>query len=339
MISRQPSPAVTDPMPDTLDTIRAELDYWEVRLYDGDPGSTWWEQVRSRIEGLRHRENRLLSAQPSVSVTNNLLGPNSRINQNSLDQSANLVTPIHSAKSPSINRDSESSLTGPRFRDGNEPLGVFWSQIPAYVKEPPVTDIMLADGPAMWLRLVPATQSHADLSLPMQVRQHIMSNGKLWLSPLNWGEIGFIRAEDGFGVYARANEADPKTNSVAFVFEAGEIWAIDTGLLSTASDVVYFGDVQEVMCSRLPLYRQCIRNLGIEAALRWIAGLDGIRGRRLDVQHPGQGISRLGEVFLTDRIVCSGSYDGTQEPKLALGPFFREVWKRSSMEYPDHLQI
>jgi pyrimidine deaminase RibD-like protein len=224
-----------------------------------------------------------------------------------------------------------------RFRSPGQPLGVFWSSIPAYIKKSPVSEIQLASGPAMWLRLSPAAQSHADLSLPMLI-QHIMSNGKLWLEPLNWGNIGYIRAEDGFGVYARYSETDTETNSVAFVFDTGEVWAIDTGILSIASQTVYFGDVQEAMCSRLPHYKQFLHNLGIGPPFRWVAGLVGIKGRRLDVQHPGEGISRLGEVFLKDRIVCTGPYDGTQEPQIALGPFFQEVFRKSSMAYPNYLR-
>jgi hypothetical protein len=327
-------PKMSDPMPDTLEGICAELDYWELHLNDGYPGSIHWEQVQARIEGLRHRENRL---RPSVSITNNAIGPNSRINQSSTDQSLNQVSQGGTGPN-SINGTSEFGLKRPRFRESNEPLGVFWSTIPAYIKKPPVSEIRLAAGPAMWLHLIPAAQSHVDLSLPMQLRQHLMSDGKLWLSPLNWGAIGFIRADDGFGVYARNSDADTETNSVAFVFETGEIWAIDTGLLSTTPDIVYFGDIQSAMCSRLPLYSRLSHNLGIEPSFRWIAGLDGIKGRRLDVQHPGEGISRLGEVFLKDRIFSSGSYEGAQEPHIALGPFFLEIFKKASMAYPNYLQ-
>jgi hypothetical protein len=165
-----------------------------------------------------------------------------------------------------------------------------------------------------------------------------MSNGKLWLEPLAWGDIGYIRADDGFGIYARYCETDTETNSVAFVFDTGEIWAIDTGMLSIASHAVYFGDIQTAMCSRLPHYRQFLHNLGIGPPFRWVAGLDGIKGRRLDVQYPGEGISRLGEVFLNDRVVCTGPYDGTQEPQITLGPFFQEVFRKSSMAYPSNLQ-
>jgi len=327
-------PKVSDPMPSTLEGICAELDYWESHLNDGEVGSNDWVMKKERIDGLRHRENRF---RPSVYITNNAIGPNPRINQSSVDQSVNLVSQGGADPAPS-NETSESDVRRPRFRGGNEPLGFFWSAIPAYIKKPPVSEIRLATGPAMWLRLIPQKQSQADLSLPMQVKQHVISEGKLWLSPLNWGDIGFIRADDGFGVYARLREEDAETNSVAFAFETCEIWAIDTGMLSIASQIVYFGDVQNAMCSVLPHYMRFLHNLGIEPPFRWIAGLDGIKGRRLDVQPPGGGISHLGEAFLTDRIVCPGLYDGAQKPHITLGPFFREVFKKSSMEYPHYLK-
>lgn len=83
---------LNDPMPSKLEEIRAELDYWEVHLYDGEVNSNWWLQVQARIDGLRHRENRLIAAVPPVSITNNAIGPNSRFNQNSVDRSTNQVS-------------------------------------------------------------------------------------------------------------------------------------------------------------------------------------------------------------------------------------------------------
>jgi hypothetical protein len=88
----QPDRQVTDPMPDELEEIRADLNYWHLHLYDGDPGSNWWERVKARIEGLRHLENRFLGTRPSIAITNNAVGQNSRINQSSIDQSTNQVS-------------------------------------------------------------------------------------------------------------------------------------------------------------------------------------------------------------------------------------------------------
>lgn len=86
MLAPQQNRDVAGPMPETSDAIRADLDYWEAHLHDGQPGSDWWEQAQARIVGLRHRENRLL---PGISITNNAIGPNSRNNVNSVDQSTN----------------------------------------------------------------------------------------------------------------------------------------------------------------------------------------------------------------------------------------------------------
>ncbi len=86
LLPQQQNREVGGPMPDTLEAIRADLDYWEVRLHEGDPGSIWWEQVQARISGLRHRENRFTTP---VSITNNAIGPNARNNFNSVDHSIN----------------------------------------------------------------------------------------------------------------------------------------------------------------------------------------------------------------------------------------------------------
>jgi len=106
LIVRQQNRDVSDPMPETLEGIRDDLDYWDSRLYAGEPGSNWWEQVQARIVSLRHRENRFLT--PPISITNNAIGPNSRNNANSVDQSSNSASEIDTAKVQSASRHSEA---------------------------------------------------------------------------------------------------------------------------------------------------------------------------------------------------------------------------------------
>ena len=105
LILKQQNRDVGDPMPETLDAIRADLDYWEAHLHDGEPGSNWWEQVQARIVGLRHRENRFLTP---LSITNNAIGPNSRNNVNSLDQSTNRIDPGYTQMPDAVRRTNES---------------------------------------------------------------------------------------------------------------------------------------------------------------------------------------------------------------------------------------
>ena len=106
LIVRQQNRDVSDPMPETLEGIRLDLDYWDSRLYEGEPGSNWWEQVQARIVSLRHRENRFLTT--PISITNNAIGANSRNNVNSVDQSSNLASEVHAAKTQSAIRHSEA---------------------------------------------------------------------------------------------------------------------------------------------------------------------------------------------------------------------------------------
>ena len=105
LIALQQHRDVSDPMPDTLEGIRADLDYWESRLYLGDPGSIWWDQVQARLVALRHRENRFLTP---VSITNNAIGPNSRNNISSVDQSTNRVSQHGAERSNAMRRANES---------------------------------------------------------------------------------------------------------------------------------------------------------------------------------------------------------------------------------------
>lgn len=119
-------PKLDDPMPISLEDIQSELDYWEVHLHDGEPESPWWHGVKARIEGLRHREGRFL---PGISITNNAIGPNSRINQNSTDQSANTVSSII-ASAAGHNQLSDPFPPHTRFRKREESADdAHWQQL------------------------------------------------------------------------------------------------------------------------------------------------------------------------------------------------------------------
>lgn len=89
LIRQANSPQIDAPIPTTLRDIRADLAHWEVRLYEGDPGSLYWEQVKARIGALRHAELRFLQPQPSVYAS--IQGDNARLNVNSTDQSVNEI--------------------------------------------------------------------------------------------------------------------------------------------------------------------------------------------------------------------------------------------------------
>lgn len=104
-------PKLEDPIPKTLDAIRSETEYWTKDLTNCDPGSNWWEWVQARLAELRQAEQRLssdaaVSSQPTVQA--NFYGPNARLNVNSVDQSSNSTSEVHTITSQSANRCSEA---------------------------------------------------------------------------------------------------------------------------------------------------------------------------------------------------------------------------------------
>jgi hypothetical protein len=51
------------------------------------------------------------------------------------------------------------------------------------------------------------------------------------LQPMIWPNLFSLRAEDGVGTCALLTSEAYETNSIAFAFQTGEVWAIDTWLL------------------------------------------------------------------------------------------------------------
>src|SRR5204863_6761231 len=90
-------------------------------------------------------------------------------------------------------------------------------------------EVYLADGSAVWLRLLPTTDPLRTWSA-MELRS-CGANSVFLLSTLlpSYQDLGFVRADDGFGVYA-AMRGEP-TPAVTYAFEKGEVWSIDTYLI------------------------------------------------------------------------------------------------------------
>lgn len=104
-------PKLEDPIPQTLDAVRAETAYWTKDLTTCDPESNWWNWVKSRLDELRQTEQRLVldrSDQSQPSIQANFFGDNARFNMSSIDQSSNSASERHSEKTQSVNRHREA---------------------------------------------------------------------------------------------------------------------------------------------------------------------------------------------------------------------------------------
>ncbi len=225
-----------------------------------------------------------------------------------------------------------------RFRGSGQPLGQFWNTLP--FAQGPDHEVFLAKGPAVWLRVMP----HA---FPAQewVNDELLRCGRqpsVPLQPLLWTNLQYLRAEDGMGAYATLSPTgrDTETSSVMFVFTTGEIWCVDTTLLQMSGQGnLYFLDIARSLVQRLPGCAELLKCLGIEPHFDWIAGLDGIKGWRLNVPPPPNHINPFpGQTSLGNIAVAKGTFEPGQVPSLALRPFFAEMFKKCGMTIPAHIE-
>jgi hypothetical protein len=214
-----------------------------------------------------------------------------------------------------------------RFRDAGQPLGLFWNQLPH--SEGSECEVYLAEGAALWLRLSPRYAISREWN-----HLELLKSGRgpnVALLPLLWQSMQYLRAEDGIGAYATINNManENQTNSVAFAFNTGELWAVDTTVLQLANNRrIDFLSVARVLIQNLNRYGQFLQCLGIASPFQWTAGIEGVKGWKL------QAPDTVAETCLSDVIEASGTYDVGQNPAETLRPFFNRMFQKCSMQLP-----
>lgn len=225
-----------------------------------------------------------------------------------------------------------------RFRAPDEPVGLFWDTFP--FGQSLDYEIFLAKGPAIWLRLMskdPISRVWSnDELLNFGRRQGAM------LLPLSWGNMQYLHAEDGMGAFATADPVNipPKTDSIAFAFNTGELWSIDTSELGVAAGKrhLYFSSIARTLVPKLREYGQFLRVIGVEPPLKWVAGIEGVKGWRLQVPPPPNHISiSSGDTCFKDVVEADGIYDPAQPPAVALIPFFTRLFRACGKAMPPHV--
>lgn len=225
-----------------------------------------------------------------------------------------------------------------RFRAADEPVGLFWNTLP--FAQGPDCEIFLAKGPAMWLRLIPHDSDSHEWS-----NDELLNSGRrqgAMLLPLSWGNMQYLRAEDGMGAFATADPVNlpPETDSIAFAFNTGALWSIDTSVLGVATTKrhLYFLDIARTLVPKLREYGQFLCSLGLPPPLKWIAGIEGVKGWRLQVPPPPNHISiSPGDSCFKDVVEADGLYDPAQPPAVALLPFFTRLFRACGKTIPPHI--
>lgn len=251
---------------------------------------------------------------------------------------ASLQTVPSQSSTPPHKSSLVTAQDGPaRFRKDGEELG-FYEDFDGKASK-----VLLASGPTMWLRLIPATSPKKTWT-SYELQEIAQSGNSLYPFPLVYGQgIDWFRAEDGWGTFSTKEKQDGyiKTGGAAFVFETGEIWAIDTNLLSYDTSRLFYTDIQNKYVKSLNTYSQFLQRLGIEQPYKWIAGMTGIKGRALGYPaKPGHSWVRdSGPVCLTDTIEVEGNLNAEETALKALLPFFEKLFQKCGRPRPDYLGV
>lgn len=94
-------------------------------------------------------------------------------------------------------------------------------------------------------------------------------------------------------------------------------------------------DIENIFNERLQQYSLLLPRLGLEPPYQLIAGLTGIKGRRLQrPPPPGQMRlpGRLGPQCLAETVEQHGEYDGRQNLSSALDTFFKTIFHVCGVE-------
>jgi hypothetical protein len=220
-----------------------------------------------------------------------------------------------------------------RFRAPGEPIG---SRIEPFSSLG--NSVSLASGAATWLRLMPAFDPGR--SWTAQELREASSAGNMVLQPFIHSSLYPLRAADGIGYCNLLTAEDRETNSIAFAFETGEVWAIDTWLLGTHPSELFVAEIEREWPKRLKDYATFLRRLELQAPYRWIAGVTGVNRRRLQfpaapgkMRVPGWPVPEC----LSEQITVQGDYDGEQSTISALLPFFEEIYNKCGIRRPEYL--
>jgi hypothetical protein len=162
----------------------------------------------------------------------------------------------------------------------------------------------------------------------------------------NWNGYDFVRASDGFGVYAPGGEHNAAEDSV-FCFRSGEIWSTNAFLVTAyrAANNALIAPVlaspEKHLIDGLNNYMGFLESrLEIDRPYTWIAGIEGIKGMRLSYPPPPNsawaGGNGLGGATV-DSVELRGEISIGQSAKDALKPFLEELFGAFALERPSYL--
>ncbi len=161
------------------------------------------------------------------------------------------------------------------------------------------------------------------------------------LEPINhsWRSLGRIRGHDGFVIFESFE--DNIAVNMGYIFCSGDVWGIDTALLSACThDAHHFIALRENdFTLSLTQYSSLLSRLGINGPFSWVAGISNVLGRGIYMPKR-QGYSYHQQVHgqcMLENIIVDGICNAEDSPALALKPFFERVYESCGTSRPDWL--
>jgi hypothetical protein len=221
-----------------------------------------------------------------------------------------------------------------RFAAASDPIGVSEGFFDRAGRE-----VNLVDGPVLWLRVMP-TNAPPRLFTVKNLRE-AHNHGELLLLPMSpgWQNFDHVRRVNGFGTFPIILSHPDTTYEVAMAFVSGEVWSVDAYTLDAlkrhGSDAISLPEAH--IEAALAKYCKYLGRLGLAPPYKWIAGIEGIRGKGIFLPEiPGRSYLIRGPrgSCMTDIVECGGIYDGKSDPRECLMPFFNEVFQCCGVEHP-----
>jgi hypothetical protein len=193
--------------------------------------------------------------------------------------------------------------------------------------------VTLAPGPVSWLRLTPKLDpgrrwTFSELKAQGGERGHL-------LRPYGMGggdnSIGWLRDVDGFGTRVMLPDDKETALWATFVFDTGEVWGVDAFIMGATKDYIAL-DHGELAAS-LKNFRELLERLGLEGPYRWMAGLEGVKGRSLAISPQRSTFGPKGTA-LVDIIEAEGELLANQDPVAAIWPFVVKAYDQCGLTPP-----
>lgn len=203
------------------------------------------------------------------------------------------------------------------FRGFDEPLGYDRDPVGPNIRQRAEGRVFLLEGPAMWLRLMPR-YSPGRTWLTQEIKRPAVNLAGLPLME-DTQSYAFLQGDDGGGYYSK--HGNSQTYSVAYVFNTGEIWIVNSGFGRTKE----FAFREDAFTETLDRCARFLESLGCAKPYQWVVGLEGFAGRTLYSSSPPH--RPLG-ACISDLIEREGTYKVGDTAAELLRPFFEAVFDR-----------